>query len=313
MATRNPLVLVGGAIRELPTGESIGGAVTSINTRKGDLRLAMSSALTPSLFSPVVKAPSVVLSAGRSVATFPGTVQAVALVDTGFASGKHYFEMTFVSGAPSSNCAVGVSPVSAPLDAQTGYDGGPNEVGMYQNSGNFYSGGSYVGAAQSFSAAGSVVGVAVDCDNRRLWCRVNGLAWNGGGSASPITGLGGIAISGSGLIFPSVCTDEGATFAFEGAAFRYAPPAGYLAWGQIATGDTVVPDDVKVQSPIENQTLVFNGSEWVNGMPAMLRAGPQLPPQGHIAFELLSNTSLRLLVRGSDGVVRAAVLALSPV
>lgn len=313
MAIHSPLVLVNGAMCELAAGESIAGAVTSINDQQGHLRMALSAALTPSLFSPVTKAPDVVLSAGRSVATFPTVVQSVALVDTGFASGKHYFEITFISGTPSSNCAVGVSPISAPLNAQTGYDGGANEVGMYQNSGNFYADGSYVGSGQSFATAGDVIAVAVDCDNRRLWCRVNGMAWSGAAGASPSTGLGGIAISGSGLIFPSVCTDEGATFAFAGAEFRYAPPAGYLAWGEIGEVDTAVPDDVKIQNPIENQTLVFNGSEWVNGMPAMVRTGAQLPPQGHMAFEMLSNTSLRLLVRGSDGVVRAATLELSPV
>lgn len=313
MAIHSPLVLVNGAMCELAAGESIAGAVTSINAQQGNLRLALSAALRPSLFSAVTKAPDVVLSAGRSIATFSGVDQAVALVDTGFASGKHYFEMTFISGIPSSNCAVGVSPASAPLNAQTGYDGGANEVGMYQNSGNFYADGSYAGVAQKFSTAGDVVAVAVDCDNRRLWCRVNGMAWSGGTGASPSTGLGGIAISGSGKIFPSVCTDEGATFAFAGADFRYAPPAGYLAWGEIAQVDTAIPDDVKVQNPIENQALIFNGSEWVNGMPAMVRTGPQLPPQEHIAFQLLSNTSLRLLVRGSDGIVRGATLALSPV
>lgn len=57
---------------------------------------------------------------------------------------------------------------------------------------------------------------------------------------------------------------------------------------------------------------IFNGSSWQPDTPVLFPPASITPAtNGEMSFQLTSNTSLTIKVRGSDGVVRSAVIPLS--
>jgi len=92
--------------------------------------------------------------------------------------------------------------------------------------------GSSMGGAYGLGVlvVGDRLGIAVDHTTRKVWLRLNGGAWGGGGD--PVLGTGEHKVLlGTGVIIP-VCSVEGGskvTANFEG-SFVDTPPAGYTAW-----------------------------------------------------------------------------------
>lgn len=170
------------------------------------------------------------LTNNNLTATFPGG-QAALLGNVGHGAGQHYFEITFSQGPASSNASIGIATQKEGLSAQIGYDDATGAIGLFQSSGNIYQNGSRVAGSSSFTTVGSVVGVAVDAEKDLVWFRVGSGLWNGNSANDPVAGVGGVAYSLAGAVFPAVCTDANAQFTanFTG-PFAATLPTGYRPW-----------------------------------------------------------------------------------
>ena len=238
----------------------------------GNIDIALRNTSNYAAFDTTAKSVTIGLDSLKTTATFT-TGQSVVRSDKGVTLGtaglKLYFEITFVSGTASGNSSIGVTGASPVLTSQLGYDGlTVGEIAVFQNSGDVYANAvtSSVGSGTSFSAAGSVVGVAVDITNKKIWFRTNNGIWNNNAANNPQTGVGGFDISGTGLIYPAVCTDTSAVFKLNAGAtaFAFTPPTGFSEWFTSVIVDTIVPTDVEITSPAADEVLSYNGSKWVN-------------------------------------------------
>lgn len=142
-------------------------------------------------------------------------------------AGRRYVEVTTTTVA---NTVIGI----ADLSAMTYPGSNAKSFGMFANAG-----GSINGTFPTWGptyASGNIVSMAVDLNAKRVWFRVNGGAWNAGGSADPYTGVGGYDISAyTGTVhYLIVSGDNGVanTVNFGASAFAYTPPTGFQAWGE---------------------------------------------------------------------------------
>jgi hypothetical protein len=150
----------------------------------------------------------------------------------GTATGKYYWEYTFVDAG---NSACGIATLAAPLIG-IGV-GGAAGVSYVVRSGTVYVGTSNLLALPSFSA-GNVACMALDLTAQLIWFR-NGAAgqWNNSGTANPATGTGGLAVSfvgagvaAYGLYASNNATPNGMVTAnFGDSAFAGVPPNGFTA------------------------------------------------------------------------------------
>lgn len=235
-------------------------AVASINGVEGAVTLALST--VPAViggFNPSLVNPAVSLSPDLQTATFPSS-QSVACVYPNHLGGLRYIEFTYVSGSTSADTAIGLVTDNPSLSHQIGYDGGPDEIGMFQNTGRIYVGGALTITVASFSTLGTVVGMAVDAANRKVWYRVDGGEWNLSPSASPETGVGGIDIPGTGSIIAAVCTNAESSYTVNTSATL----EGALPWGAGDDPAVVVPTDVAISQPTEGDILYYTQGRWVN-------------------------------------------------
>lgn len=227
-----------------------------------DLIVALNGTFIAGGYAPDLVGAGVILSPDLSEATFPGT-QTLALLTPHHQGGIRYLEVTFAAGTASADAAIGVVGLDADLYHQIGYDGAANEVGMFQNTGRIYSKGTLMMTNGAFFDPGDIVGMAVNGATRQVWFRTNGSNWNGSAGASPLLGIGGITIEGSGPIYAAACTDEVGTFSVNlGASL-----SGALSWGLTAPEGVITLADVELTSPQVGDVLTFDGSRWTN-MPA---------------------------------------------
>lgn len=280
MANKRPLVLVpaNGQLQQLQTGDIVDPAVngtgtpTSATLLRGDgqwVGLSIAAAGLPAL-DPSKKGAGITLTNSNQTATFTAAQQSV-LGLTGITTGKYYFEVTFTSGTSSGNAATGIVPSNEPLTgSQIGYnDGVTGSVGCFQSSGNIYKNGSSisVGSANNFSTAGNYLCVAVDADARLVWFKSGTNSWNGNVSNNPATGVGGIAISGTGAIYPAIGTDKVSVWNanFGANTFNQTLPAGFSAWTVGSpTSQLITPSDVSFASLATNDLFQYNGTNWKN-------------------------------------------------
>jgi hypothetical protein len=156
-------------------------------------------------------------------------------------SKKYYFEIvinTVVGGPSPGTQFIGLCPSShtlgasliASADAIGLRDDQPSWLINFVNKGT---------SAGPFGVAGTVVGVAVDGTNKTCWNTLDGTAWNGSGTNSPATNVGGADLST--LTFPLFPTWSSASFTQKVTArfdsgFTLATPgsgalAGFSVWG----------------------------------------------------------------------------------
>ncbi|MBR1164232.1 SPRY domain-containing protein [Bradyrhizobium elkanii] len=149
-------------------------------------------------------------------------------------SGQFYFE--FIVGAShGSTDFVGVMAASyGYFFAVNGNTGAGS--GVWLGTGAITTNGGTVATLGAASASGNVIGVAIDCDNDRIWFRLNGGNWNADPTANPATNAGGVALIaasyapavafspyGSPTIGDNITTNLGAS------AFSGAVPFGFTA------------------------------------------------------------------------------------
>jgi hypothetical protein len=148
-------------------------------------------------FDPVNKGTGIVLSGGNLTLTSSTTTWYIAQSTTSHSSGLKYVEFTMnTGGGVSSSLAVGYGDASANLNTYPGVD--THSTGYTNHNTN----GVYVYNNVQFSSGpaftnGAIIGVAYNLNTDLFWTTVDGSTWNGGGSPSPITGVGGFTIHSS--------------------------------------------------------------------------------------------------------------------
>lgn len=157
-------------------------------------------------------------------------------------SGKYYYEMTWVSVGGSGQ-AVGFVPQTTTI-SNANYD--HNQASLYSDD-HIYTGGTDNGAlGPSAIAAGNVIGIAADFDNKKVWMInvTQGGNWNGSGTANPATNTGGYAlptgtVSGDFAWVPFallVNTSTQITANFGASTFAGTVPSGFTAgWTSVGT------------------------------------------------------------------------------
>ena len=173
---------------------------------------------------------NVTLSGGNLTATANAGGQIAARAHgVGHSTGKWYLEYSNLASAGGGGFGLGL--LSDTLSAN---DGG--HIGVF-TSGAFNVPGAN-GGSFSGSVLGHTFGLAVDFTAGFAWVTEDGVNWvgfNGGGTASPITGANGASLSGipAGLMFP-ICamfnTPSSATLNTGDQTFAFAVPAGFTAW-----------------------------------------------------------------------------------
>ena len=183
----------------------------------------------------------------------------------GASSGKYYYEVKFDAETNNAGIVVGIDTKGASscsifngnyCDEYTGRR--TYGWGYYANDGVVYNGGNNVGSYTSFST-GTIICVAVDLDNNKLYYRRNDNAWeNSGDPTSGSTGTGAISITAAsstdtGFYFPALsdgsnsgtatfstnfgngyfgttAVSSAGTNASNIGIFEYDVPTGYTAW-----------------------------------------------------------------------------------
>lgn len=150
---------------------------------------------------------------------------------TAHSSGKYYVEV--VSTNPSDG-AVGLASAS---ESPTNYLGQTvNSVGYY-NTGDVYFNGAQAAAVATWGATflTSVIDVAIDLDNKKIWVKVDNGTWNRDSAANPATNTGGVsiaALANAPFFFVVEPYSSGAalTVNFGATSFVNAAPSGFGNW-----------------------------------------------------------------------------------
>ena len=78
------------------------------------------------------------------------------------------------------------------------------------------------------------------------------------------------------------------------------------------TGGTYVSGNLGIGSTNPTSTLHVVGNTLITGITTVGLANTSTPPNNsQLSFELISNTNLRIKVRGTDGVLRSANITLA--
>ena len=145
---------------------------------------------------------------------------------TGKSAGKYYFEAVYKAVGAAASAGVGVGTTGASLAV---YPGATAAAAGYESNGTKAKG-SPSAYGSSWDVAGSVIGVALDMDAKKVWFSLNNV-WQASGD--PVAGTGEAFASLGGTLYPiGGCTAIGSILAIhtKAPAFVYAPPTGYSAW-----------------------------------------------------------------------------------
>lgn len=192
--------------------------------------------LVPATLDPATVT-AVTLSGGNLVATNTGTTSndqgARIATASGKTAGKYYFEVTTSTSTAGGARSTGVGTTASTFTTmgQTGTTGSACFLTgtVYANSLNPVN-------TDSVVVAGSVRGVAVDLDNRKIWFRKSPSGtWNGNAGFDPAANTGGVTIS-AGTMVPFITFGGGGgasgnvmTANFGASAFAGAVPSGFTA------------------------------------------------------------------------------------
>jgi len=137
-------------------------------------------------------------------------------------SGKWYWEIT--ADVTTGDMLVGVGTSSFSLTNYCGSDA--NSYGWY-GSGSKYNNGGSTAYAPTYNTNGTVIGLALDLDNGKIWWSKNGVF-----TGDPVAGTGEAFSGLSGAFFAAVSlytTSQAFTANFGASAFSYSAPAGFTA------------------------------------------------------------------------------------
>lgn len=200
------------------------------------------SKVSPATWDPATVA-LVTLSGGNLVATNTGTTQADQGAHVAFTSshstGKYYFEITITTLTTVSATAIDIGVgISTTTFTNLNNAGGSGVCIDVTSPGNVFADGSSVstGGGLGGASTGTVYGIAVDCDNDKIWFRkTSANLWNNSGTANPATNTGGIATNSGALVpfvtFGGTGNVAGNVFTanFGATSFASAAPSGFTA------------------------------------------------------------------------------------
>jgi hypothetical protein len=205
---------------------AIDATVTAIDAPDG----TVTAAPTTTTWNPADKTASMTLTGGNLIATNTGGATSVVRSVAGQSSGKFYFEITNNAGGGSTWFGIANSSVPLTSWVSNATGGAALHVGgaIYVN---------FNGTGISFASVpnASVISIAVDLVNQRIWFRVSGGNWNNSGTANPATNTGGIDISS---VFTGVAAyacyaagniNNNGTANFGATSFAYTVPSGFSA------------------------------------------------------------------------------------
>jgi len=149
-------------------------------------------------FNPSDKSASVALTGSNLIATSSATLQWGRAVDRQVA-GKFYWEVTATTFAITSS-GIGIASTAANLALGFSSTVAPWTCAILR-SGLIYVDSVYTNVTLGTIANGTVVCIAVDLTNRRIWFRLGAAGnWNNNAANNPATGVGGISHSiGAGI------------------------------------------------------------------------------------------------------------------
>jgi hypothetical protein len=178
---------------------------------------------------------NVTLSGGNLVVTntggSSGNQGARGADASGKTSGKYYFEITVTTYGGGGNTALGIGTITSTYTAM-GSNATTGDL-VFPSSAAIFANGSVVGGIGSSLPSGTLVGIAVDLDNRKIWFRKTAGQWNSSGASGndPTTNVGGLVIP-SGTMVP-FCTFNAAgnvfTANFGATAFGGVVPSGFTS------------------------------------------------------------------------------------
>jgi hypothetical protein len=180
-------------------------------------------------WNPADKSATMTLSGGNLVATGTGAIAWVRAVDKK-TTGKFYWELTATAWS-NSNSGLGFCPSGL---ANPNLASGAGLCAVYAT-GIIFVNGTNVGTLGARSA-GDIIGIALDVGAQLAWFRVAPSGnWNGSGTASPGTGVGGLSLTSITNVddcplagfYPG--TSESATANFGDSAFSGAVPSGFTS------------------------------------------------------------------------------------
>ena len=193
-------------------------------------------AFTPTTWNPLDKGATCTLSAGNLIATATSTGSVRSVF--GASSGKWYWEITNDSAAGQEFTLLGVGKSTESVSGTNVYPGtGPDGYAWFAFDGKKYNSGTDTSYGSSWSAAGVVIGVALDMDAGTVAFYRNGVA-----QGTAFTGLSGtfFAMFGGGAGSESVGTAN-----FGATAFAYTPPAGFNAGFGVLVADYALSGTVR--------------------------------------------------------------------
>ena len=186
------------------------------------------------------------LSSGNTEVLFSGASWGGVTSTVAPSTGKWYFESKLV--ALGSNAIIGVAPADSQGkdNTSTWYIGQYSGEQGYQNNGAASNGGAAFG--DTYTSA-DILGVALDCDNAKVYFSKNGVFQNSGDPSSGATGTGAMSLTADKFYTPAVTgngvsnwemnfgngyfgtTSHGETNADDAGIglFKYDVPAGYYA------------------------------------------------------------------------------------
>lgn len=181
-------------------------------------------------------ASNVTFSGGNLIATSTGgtTDHGCHVVGScGKVAGKYYFEITLTTYGGGGDTCWGIG-TPASTYAGMGFSNGTTGV-TQAVSGNIYSNGSFV-LGTTFS--GTIVCIAVDLDNGKIWFRPGAAGiWNGNSGYNPATNTGGVAVPPEMMVPFAVFSASGNVWTanFGASAFVGAVPSGFTSGWPVTT------------------------------------------------------------------------------
>lgn len=150
-------------------------------------------------------------------------------------SGKFYFEGT-VGASHGSTDSIGIMASSYSYVALVNGNAGAGS-GVWLGGGSIVNNGGTVGSVGgAANAGGSIIRVAHDAGNGKVWYALNGGNWNNSGTDDPATNTGGVTLLAAQYApvigfspFGSPTAGDNITMNFGDSAFTYAVPSGFTA------------------------------------------------------------------------------------
>jgi hypothetical protein len=151
----------------------------------------------------------------------------------GKSSGKYYCE--FSSLVVGGNLFIGAANSSLVVESGGFAGQAADSFGYYSVLGDVFLNSGSIGTVATYTT-GSLIDMALDLDNARVWFRKNNGNWNNNGSANPATNTGGFDISGLDagpyfVIWTCGAFGDTITANFGATAFAHTPPSGFGNFG----------------------------------------------------------------------------------